>query len=508
MTKKVLYDSIFVLITIIICHFLFSKYGFNPTDEGFVLSATNRVLHGQIPHLDFSSVRPLGYAYLHIPELMFSKKYFFLISRFVFWTEQVLIAYGWVYFITKHKRCERYYTYILTVVCLIFNVHYFPCSVLHTIDGLLFCIIGWNIISSEKKWNIIGYFFIGFAALCKQNYLIVLPFAILIFGKKNTVLKSIIGITPIIIYVVFIALKGGFSDLLLQLSGHSELLKVGVGAYVLNPLWYLGILVGCVFLIPYINHKFIVYILWIYAIIILTTNHYHGKFIFLFFGIGCSLYIEKIITKKPTTSILVALLLAWAVSISVGYNTPSLFTGGLIVLLIYTVLPRPNKIILVLTFATVIAFIYTRLHNIYRDCAASQLLYPLDDLVEGANGIYTNKNTYTVLNALDKLKKKNPNNIVVPDFTACNILHAYQSKILTEWPNKTEIPNNVILAKVTANLLQDSAITIIVPIYQTALLKDGFTPFLNNGDDYAILSFVKKNYRQTDTTLYFKLYHH
>ena len=77
MTKKTIYDISFILFLTSICHVLFSKYGFNPTDEGFVLSATNRVMHGQIPHVDFSSVRPLGYAYLHIPELLYSKTHFF-----------------------------------------------------------------------------------------------------------------------------------------------------------------------------------------------------------------------------------------------------------------------------------------------------------------------------------------------------------------------------------------------------------------------------------------------
>jgi hypothetical protein len=98
MTKKNIYDSVFILIVTTICHFLFSKYGFNPTDEGFVLSSSNRLLHGQIPHVDFSSVRPLGYAYLHIPELLISKKQIFLVSRFVFWFEQVLIAFFWIQF--------------------------------------------------------------------------------------------------------------------------------------------------------------------------------------------------------------------------------------------------------------------------------------------------------------------------------------------------------------------------------------------------------------------------
>ncbi|MEZ5054682.1 MAG: hypothetical protein R2807_08000 [Chitinophagales bacterium] len=44
-------------------------------------------------------------------------------------------------------------------------------------------------------------------------------------------------------------------------------------------------------------------------------------------------------------------------------------------------------------------------------------------MVEGANGIYTNKNTYAVLLELKKLKMEIPNLIALPDFTACSILH-------------------------------------------------------------------------------------
>ena len=125
MAKKTIYDIAFILLLTSVCHFLFSKYGFNPTDEGFVLSAANRVMHGQIPHVDFSSVRPLGYAYLHIPELLFSKKYVLLISRFVFWLEQVLIAYLWIRWLIRitHRTIPVLYKYSLIVICFIFNVH-------------------------------------------------------------------------------------------------------------------------------------------------------------------------------------------------------------------------------------------------------------------------------------------------------------------------------------------------------------------------------------------------
>ena len=287
MTKNNRTDILFVILTAFICQFLFSAYGFNPTDEGFVLSATNRVLHGQIPHVDFSSVRPLGYAFLHIPELLFSENYFFLISRFVFWLEQILIAFLWIRFVINFTKTEisLLNKYTLVIVCFIFNVHYFPCSVLHTIDGLLMCMIGLNFIISEKKYAFVGFFFIGFASLCKQNYLVILPFTLFLFGRRKIVSNTIIGFLPIALYISIISYFGGFEDLRTQLSGHNELLKLGVFAYVLNPLIYVGIIGAYIYNQLKINKIYLAVALLVFAIVFLSTNHYHGKFGFVFIGI-------------------------------------------------------------------------------------------------------------------------------------------------------------------------------------------------------------------------------
>jgi hypothetical protein len=42
------------------------RLGFNPTDEGFVLAGSYRILHGQVPHLDFISPRPAGSLVIHV----------------------------------------------------------------------------------------------------------------------------------------------------------------------------------------------------------------------------------------------------------------------------------------------------------------------------------------------------------------------------------------------------------------------------------------------------------
>ena len=76
-------------------HFLYSPLGFNPTDEGFVLAYSRRVLDGQVPHRDFISIRPAGSAYLHAPELAIGGQRALWMSRAAVWLQFVVIAWGW-----------------------------------------------------------------------------------------------------------------------------------------------------------------------------------------------------------------------------------------------------------------------------------------------------------------------------------------------------------------------------------------------------------------------------
>ncbi len=552
--KSVVIDIIFIVLLSTICHLLFSPYGFNPTDEGFVLSSTNRVLHGQIPHVDFSSLRPLGYAYLHIPELLFSKTHFFLISRFVYWLQHILIAFLWIRLMQRTLKVEIISSvkYLLIFITFVFNVHYFPCSVLHTIDGLLMCLIGFNLIRSEHKTRFFGFIFIGLAALCKQNYLVILPISIVLYGRENKIIATLIGLLPISMYLFFITLNDGLKDLLIQLSGHSELLQVGVWSYILNPVFIL-----VVFLTLLLRHLKIGLInstvLFLFSIILLVTEHYHGKYSFLVIAYliaecmiaildhykiffddkqNSSIQESTLITANASNlsqifiydtpffklaSIVIAL--SWCVSISVGYNTPALFSGaGLSFIyfhnnrskftIIHTTNKKQKNYMILSGAIFLIVFLYVRYTITYRDATIHHLDKRLDQLVEGAHGIYTNKNTYAVLKELDSLKRTYPKSTVIPDFTACSILHSHQSNILTEWPNKTEIPNQKVLQKITSKINLKTHLIWIVPKYQTALLKDGFTSIPNSGADYPIINYLLTHQPARRETNYFYIYEH
>ena len=520
MTKKATYDILFIPIVAAICHILFSKYGFNPTDEGFVLSASNRILHGQIPHVDFSSVRPLGYAYLHIPELLISKTHFFLVSRFVFWLEQVLIAFLWIRFLINYSKQEisTFNKYSLVIICFVFNVHYFPASVLHTIDGLLMCMIGLNIISSEKKWSFIGFIFIGFAALCKQNYLVMLPIILFLFGRKNVLLYSVAGLLPIIIYVVLISFYGGWNDLITQLSGHNELIKVGMLSYTKSRLFFAGIITS--FFVLKSRYTIIKHLLFCTLLLVcfyaMCTYRYHERYSFLILGSSIGALMVTIIKSEFKFCVVftIGITLGWCVSISVGYNSPALFLGASLTSFYFylnnssTAKPslKVSYILFILT-PSLVLFCYIRYHLIYRETPKSTLTYSLNNIVEGASGIYTNKNTFLVLQELDSLKKTIPGIIVIPDFTSCNILHSHASKILTEWPNKTEIPNQKILDFIIRPFVNDTSSLILIPKYNTSVLCIKFEKTSpEKVSDFLLLSYIFNHYKKSQEFSYFELY--
>ena len=70
----------FLFIVPTIAHIAFSWIGFNPTDDGFTLAYSRRLLDGQIPHKDFIIIRPILSPLLHTPIV-----YLFLdLYRFLF----------------------------------------------------------------------------------------------------------------------------------------------------------------------------------------------------------------------------------------------------------------------------------------------------------------------------------------------------------------------------------------------------------------------------------------
>src|SRR5206468_857052 len=62
----------FLTLVPLAAHALLSPLGFNPTDDGFVLAYSRRILLGQVPHRDFIMIRPALSPLLHAPLVRYS----------------------------------------------------------------------------------------------------------------------------------------------------------------------------------------------------------------------------------------------------------------------------------------------------------------------------------------------------------------------------------------------------------------------------------------------------
>src|SRR5437763_16808850 len=79
--RVILPAACFLLLIPLIFHLLFSWMGFTPTDEGFTLAHSRRILDGQVPHRDFIIIRPFFSPLLHVPEVLVVVDYIFWLSR-------------------------------------------------------------------------------------------------------------------------------------------------------------------------------------------------------------------------------------------------------------------------------------------------------------------------------------------------------------------------------------------------------------------------------------------
>src|SRR5262245_39244973 len=146
-------------------HLLLSRYGFSPTDDGFVLAAARRVVDGQLPHRDFISVRPALSAWLHAPEILLGGgAYTYWLSREFVCLQLGAIAWAWVR--TAEQLHERFLPLPerlgLAVLALILSLHTFPLMAWPSIDAMFLASLGICAVASRRpRLMCVGYAALG-----------------------------------------------------------------------------------------------------------------------------------------------------------------------------------------------------------------------------------------------------------------------------------------------------------------------------------------------------------
>ena len=118
------------------------RLGFSPTDDGYVLAQSYRILHGQVPHRDFISVFPAGSPALHIVDFAVPLP-LLEATRLVGLVE--IVIYTVLFSILVYDRPVRRWTiwhYGASTIAVLINMHTFPVMGWPTIDALLFVSLG------------------------------------------------------------------------------------------------------------------------------------------------------------------------------------------------------------------------------------------------------------------------------------------------------------------------------------------------------------------------------
>lgn len=156
-----------------------SLNGFNPTDDGFILAQSWRVLNGEVPHVDFTSPRPLGSAYLHVLDVLPAAGTL-AFSRFLVTLQLIWVAFAAVDAFPAARSLRPVAKLVLTASAFLVNVGVWPIMAWHTIDGIFLGVtalwlatrapsVGWR---QHACWAL-AWLVAGASPLIKQGFVVV-----------------------------------------------------------------------------------------------------------------------------------------------------------------------------------------------------------------------------------------------------------------------------------------------------------------------------------------------
>src|SRR5207253_2681056 len=161
--KRALLVGCFVIVVAVTCHLAFSWMGFTPTDEGFTLAHSRRILDGQLPHRDFIIIRPFLSPLIHVPFVFWGGEYTFWLSRCFVWFQFASISWIWT---SLAKRAIKFSlsttaTILIALICFAATTHTKHITAWHTIDGLFISALGfWLVFRNRQVSKFAGYLLI------------------------------------------------------------------------------------------------------------------------------------------------------------------------------------------------------------------------------------------------------------------------------------------------------------------------------------------------------------
>ncbi len=509
-----------VIVLPLAAHAALSWIGFNPTDDGFVLAGSTRILWGEVPHRDFLSIRPPGSFYLHLPEAWLGGDRTFWWSRLTAWVEWGITGWAW----SGLAEWAAGIAYVpgvrlaLAVVGAALCAHQFPPMAWHSIDAVALASAGLLLVARGGRWAApAGAALLGGSALCRQNLLPMLPLGLLLVPGALTRRTIVGGAVPFACYGLLLIVTGSTGAALDQLRARTGLWEPGLQSWALRPMVWVAIVAGLIAGWKNLNPsgvlaRTILLTAVLAAVHTLSVGGLQGTPSFALTAAAAGLAIAAPGRWRRIAALAAAL--GWCASISLGYNSPALGCGAAgVVLLAYagTTWPPGHTAyripVLLLAIVTGAAQVHVRQRHVYRDLPAALLTADLGPVLAGGRGIRTNPETAKLLAdlriAIDKAGRSRY--AVIPDLAAHWVRADRPNPVFVDWAFNVELANPRHMLRVMDDLTRSRGkLVVIVQKYRADALAEARVPF--SGPPYDMVGIARTLLTKTGETEFFDLY--
>lgn len=530
----------------LLAHVAFSRIGFNPTDEGWLPAVARRLLEGEVPHRDFIFVRPALSAALQVPFVAVGGDHVLWLVRG--WGWLVLGAICWLWTRRFAGETSPVFRYALYLAALAAAAHTFPVMGWHTLDALLLASAA--VVAAASPLSparlAVAFALVGTAALCRQNFGLFAPWLLLAVGLPPRRWPAAVAWTlaPVAAYFALMAALGAGPAAVQQLAapGGGLLWRAGVVAFVAEPAWLAGLAAGAALgllarrrhLRPAWGTALFLAPAAVLAAALATHPGWFAFATFVLHGLVAALGLAAR-PKLPADARFAAVAVAglgWTTAVSLGYNTPALCAGPLLVVLwrlgreLTAPAPAPSPavsplapihptraqwLLVPLAVAAVAALAIGRHRFPYLDHPAAHLTHDVGAVLPGGAGLRTNTHLHAVLADLQALRgrlaaDRRPHAILT-DFSAAWIRSPARNPLPVEWAQETELAFHPALFRRVFHALRDlpPETVIVVQKHLVADLGAHRTPVPAGSPFYFVQNWVREHCPPRGETEFFLL---
>ncbi len=497
---NILRDGKLLFLLLPVGYFLLYGFdGFADTDQGFVPALAWRVVHGQVPYVDFCYVRPPLTPWLHALELMVWPRQWQMLGMRL---DYYLMLWAAVLFgILALRRTFEFKPdgvspWMLGTLAFLFSAHNFAAMPWHTVDGIFFASLGlWLLSHPRAHWQmVLGLVALGLAALAKQPFAILLPLGMALLGvlqgprvALRVTAVALAGMLAMGACALYLCLPDGFwAAMLAQTAGASslsELFQAGLLRYLFPGGVLAAVLAAVLWLVvrrsgmerglpPF---AWVVYgLLSLYPLALAGLAFWGNEFVPPRLGIYHLLLwgalLQAIVlwrggNRKGAALLLMMGAISWASSLSWGYPVPALYAlPGLYALHSHLTQPpwqgaRTGRLVAGGLALVMVGFFLLQMYP-YRDAPRWQLQGGAGEVFAPMGGIRTGQAQIDMLGEYKAWRTKYPQMAVMPAMPAADYLMGLPPVLPIDWEHDAEVGPDQ-MARVMAAMAQPGGAVLV-----------------------------------------------